>query len=179
MTHDLARMTPAAGNDYCRPMKRFSDSRLCLVVAGLLLAAPAYAATTPTPIAPVSKPVGKPVAKAASKAAPKTAAAPAPDPQPDPVTLIAQAHDAQGRGETELALRLAQAAIVANPALPAAYDALGDVYAASQQPEAARSYYGEALSIDPGDGLALKGMAALDHPGQQAADAGGAKTGNP
>jgi tetratricopeptide (TPR) repeat protein len=109
-------------------------------------------------------------------------AAPVIEPQPDPLTLIAQAHDAQSRGETELAVRLAQSAIVADPARPSAYDALGDVYAANNQPEAARSYYGEALSIDPSDAAAQKAMSTLDHgPGQQAAKAAdeGQKTGTP
>jgi tetratricopeptide (TPR) repeat protein len=95
-------------------------------------------------------------------------------------TLIAQAHDAQSRGNTELAVRLAQSAIVADPARPSAYDALGDVYAANNQPDAARSYYGEALSIDPSAAAAQKAMSALGRgPGQQAAKAAdeGQKTG--
>ena len=40
-----------------------------------------------------------------------------------------QAQAASAKGDTDLALRLAQAAIVADPARPATYDALGDVYA--------------------------------------------------
>ncbi len=136
-------------------MKRLTDSLLSMAVGALLLAAPADAATTKKPIKPVAK-----------------IAAPVVEPQPDPVTLIAQAHDAQSRGETELALRLAQAAIVADPARPSAYDALGDVYAANNQLDAARSYYGEALSIDPSDATAQKAMTALGRgPGQQAAKA--------
>ena len=168
-------------------MKKFLDSSIGIAVAGLLLAGPAYAATSPVPITPVAKHVdaptvtvsGKAAAKKTVKTAAKPAAAPAPDPQPDPVVLIAQAHDAQSKGETELALRLAQSAIVANPALPAAYDALGDVYAASAQTEAARSYYGEALSIDPSDATAQKAIAGLGRPGQQASGAEGSKTGIP
>ena len=44
-------------------------------------------------------------------------------------TLLSQAHDAVGKGDTELAVRLAQSAIVADPARPASYVALGDIYA--------------------------------------------------
>jgi tetratricopeptide (TPR) repeat protein len=157
-------------------MKRLSDSRFCLVVAGLLLAAPAWAADAPAVTITGTTVAKKPVKPAAKGAAKPAAAA---DPQPDAATLITEAHDASGRGETELAERLAQAAIVAAPARTAGYDALGDVYAASRQPEAARSYYSEALSIDPTDAGALKAMAALDHPGQEAEAAEGTKTGIP
>jgi tetratricopeptide (TPR) repeat protein len=145
-------------------MRLWRDSWISLLTGALLLAAPADAATAKKPVKPVAK-----------------VAAPLVEPQPDAGTLITQAHDAQGRGETELALRLAQAAIVADPARPSAYDALGDVYAANNQPDYARSYYGEALSIDPADDAARKAMDALDHPpGQQAkANDEGPKTGTP
>jgi tetratricopeptide (TPR) repeat protein len=147
-------------------MKTFADSSLCLALAALLLAGPVHAATAKKPAKPAAKPAAEIVA-----------------PQPDPTLLIAQSHDAQGRGETDLALRLAQSAIVADPARPSAYDALGDVYAALNQPDFARSYYSEALAIDPADLAAQKAMTALDHggPGQQAAktDAEGSKTGTP
>jgi Tfp pilus assembly protein PilF len=76
--------------------------------------------------------------------------------------LIAQANDAEGRGETELALRLAQSAIVADPARTAPYIALGDIYADTGEKNYARSYYDEALSIDPDDASALKAIATLD-----------------
>ena len=91
------------------------------------------------------------------------AAAAQPHPSPDTVAaLIAEAHDAQSHGDTQLALRLAQSAIVADPARPAAYVALGDVYAVAGQKEFARNYYDEALSIDPAEPSALKAIAALD-----------------
>lgn len=77
-------------------------------------------------------------------------------------TLINQAHAAQAKGETELALRLAQSAIVADPKLTNAYVALGDLYASAGQAAYARSYYDEALEIDPSDSGALKAIAALD-----------------
>lgn len=77
--------------------------------------------------------------------------------------LIARARDAQSKGETDLAQRLAQSAIVADPAQPAGYDALGDIYAAAGQPDFARPYYDEALSIDPTDTAAQRALAALDH----------------
>ena len=130
----------------------------------LALAVPAHAAT------PAKKPPAKPAA----------AAAPVMEPQPDASILVGQARDAQNRGEGDLAIRLAQSAIVADPARPSSYDALADVYLALNQPEAARSYYGEALSIDPGDAGAQRGMAALDRgsPRQQAAQQG-TKTATP
>ena len=86
-----------------------------------------------------------------------------------PVTvdgLLSQAHDAVGKGDTELAVRLAQSAIVADPARPRSYVALGDIYAEAGQAEYARSFYDQALGIDPSDAGALKALAALnrDHP---------------
>lgn len=97
-------------------------------------------------------------------------AAPAKHPKPpapeQPVTvesLLSQAHDAVGKGDTELALRLAQSAIVADPARPDSYVALGDIYAQAGQADYARSYYDEALGIDPAEPNALKAIAALDH----------------
>ncbi len=113
-------------------------------------------------------------------AAPAFAAKPAPEPVNTPDSLVAAARAAASRGETELALRLAQSAIVADPARPASYDALGDVYAASNQPEFARNYYNEALSIDPLDAAAIRAIAALDRNGEKrAANVSGTKTGTP
>lgn len=77
------------------------------------------------------------------------------------VSLLTQAQDAQVRGEIELALRMAQAAIVADPAQTVSYVALGDIYAQQGQAEYARSYYELALQIDPQDAAALKRMAGL------------------
>jgi Tfp pilus assembly protein PilF len=143
-------------------MKFPPDSCLTLLLAALLLAAPAMAATAKKPV--------KPAAKAAIV-----------DPQPDPTILVAQSRDAQSKGETELALRLAQAAIVADPARPSSYDALADIYAAANVPDAARNYYNEALSIDPTDVSAQKAIAALNRGAndKRAANAEGIKTGNP
>jgi len=93
-------------------------------------------------------------------------AAPAKPKVEAPVTvesLLAQAHAAAGRGETELALRLAQSAIVADPARPSSYVVLGDLYAGAGQPEYARNFYDAALGIDPSQPDALKGLSALDH----------------
>jgi Flp pilus assembly protein TadD len=151
-------------------MKSSADSSFALALAALLLAGlllgPAAAATAKKPVKAPAKPAAAVI-----------------EPQPDPATLIAQSRDAQSRGDTELALRLAQSAIVADPARPSSYDALADVYAAQGQPDSASSYYGEALSIDPADSAVLKAMAMLDHgaPPQQAAkaDAEGTKTGTP
>ena len=82
-----------------------------------------------------------------------------------PVTvegLLTQAHAAIAKGDKELALRLAQSAIVADPARPSSYVALGDIYAETGQPEYARSYYDAALGIDPAHAGALKAISALD-----------------
>ncbi len=157
-------------------MTKAGPMRFALSAVLLLALAPTAYAATPA----------KPVVKAGARPAAK-AAAPASDPQPDPVTLIAQAREAQNRGESDLALRLAQSAIVADPARPASYDALADLYMALNQPEAARSYFDEALSIDPNDDGARRGMLALDQgsPQQQAAQQvfqaqdQGKKTGTP
>ncbi len=86
-----------------------------------------------------------------------------------PVTvdgLLTQAKDAIGKGDTELAVRLAQAAIVQDPARISSYVALGDVYATAGQPDYARSSYDAALDIDPTDAGAKKALADLnrDHP---------------
>ena len=160
-------------------MRARFDSIPFLVLAGLTLAVPVHAAEAVQGTTITAAPAKKPITKPAVKMAAKPVAAPVIEPQPDPAALIIQAHDAESRGEFELALRLAQSAIVADPARPAAYDALGDVYAANNQPDAARSYYSEALSIDPSDATAQKAMAALDRPGQQQANSEGPKTGTP
>jgi Flp pilus assembly protein TadD len=115
-----------------------------LLAALLLAATPVLAAHAPAPAAKASKPT-------------------------PPVTvesLLAQAHAAIGKGDTQLAVRLAQSAIVADPARPTSYVALGDIYAESGQAEYARSYYDEALGIDPAEPSALKAIADLDrsHP---------------
>ena len=112
-----------------------------LLAAALLLAVPAFGATKPKATPP------KPVAEA-------------------PITvdsLLTQAKAALTKGDTELALRLGQAAIVADPARPSSYVALGDIYAETGQAEFARSYYDAALSIDPAEPGALKALAALDN----------------
>lgn len=109
--------------------------------------------------------LGAPPAFAANKAKakPATKAAPAAeDPAPSADALIAQARGAAAKGDNELAERLAQSAIVAAPAMADTYIALGDVYVGAGKGEAARSYYQEALSIDPQQPAALKALAALD-----------------
>jgi Flp pilus assembly protein TadD len=75
--------------------------------------------------------------------------------------LLTQAHAAVTKGDTELAVRLAQSAIVADPARPTTYVALGDIYAEAGQPEYARSFYDAALGIDPAQPAALKAISAL------------------
>lgn len=82
-----------------------------------------------------------------------------------PLTVEAlhnQARSAVGKGETELALRLAQSAIVADPRRTSSYVVLGDIYAMAGQPDYARNFYDAALDIDPQDAAALKAISALD-----------------
>lgn len=90
----------------------------------------------------------------------------------DAAGLMRQAEAAKTKGDMDLALRLAQAAIVADPARPQAYDLLGDLYAGEGEGGFARFYYNEALGIDPADSGAGRGITELDHGGnQQAAEA--------
>src|ERR1700685_1174660 len=80
-----------------------------------------------------------------------------------------QAQAASAKGDTDLALRLAQAAIVADPAKPATYDLLADLYAGAGRGDYASFYYGEALGIDPSDAAATRGTAELARNGNQRA----------
>jgi tetratricopeptide (TPR) repeat protein len=89
---------------------------------------------------------------------------------PAVTALLTQSREAQVKGDTELALRMAQAAIVADPASTSAYVALGDLYARAGQSEYARSYYDAALQIDPQDAAALRAIAALATPAQAASN---------
>jgi len=75
--------------------------------------------------------------------------------------LLIQARAASTKGDTELAVRQAQSAIVADPARPSSYVALGDIYAAAGQSDYARSFYDAALGIDPAQPEALKAIAEL------------------
>src|SRR5579871_4610215 len=108
--------------------------------------------------------------KSAKTKAPVATAAPAALSAED---LMRDAQAAQARGEHDLALRLAQSAIVAAPARPATYTILGDIYAASGDADFARFYYRQALQIDPVDADATRALAMLDRgDNQQAAKAG-------
>jgi tetratricopeptide (TPR) repeat protein len=125
--------------------------RESLILALVLLAVPAFAA------------------KSLHVAAKPSTAVPAPvsaDPAGD---LIDQAQAAQSKGDKDLAIRLAQAAIVADPARPATYVALGEIYAAAGEADYARFYFNEALTIDPADANATRAVAALDHGDNQRA----------
>jgi Tfp pilus assembly protein PilF len=120
-------------------------TRLPLIFAIALLAMPAMAATRPAPAKPAAaKPASVPATVSAGD-------------------LMRQAQDASSKGDKDLALRLAQAAIVADPARPGSYVVLGDIYAGSGQPDYARSFYESALGIDPSEPNALKALAALAH----------------
>jgi hypothetical protein len=124
-------------------------TRPALMFALVLLAAPAMAA------APHKQPLP-------AKEPPAAAALSADD-------LMRQAQAAGAKGDTDLAFRLAQAAIVADPAKPATYDLLADLYAGAGQGDYASFYYGEALGIDPSDPAAARGTAALNRNGNQRA----------
>lgn len=76
-------------------------------------------------------------------------------------SLRSQAQAAERHGNTQLALLLAQSAIVADPADPASYIGLGDIYAHAGDAEFARNSYEKALDIDPQQPVALKAIAAL------------------
>ena len=124
-------------------------TRPALMFALVLLAAPAMAA------APHKQPLP-------AKEPPAAAALSADD-------LMRQAQAAGAKGDTDLAFRLAQAAIVADPAKPATYDLLADLYAGAGQGDYASFYYGEALDIDPSDPAAARGTAELARNGNQRA----------
>jgi tetratricopeptide (TPR) repeat protein len=125
--------------------------RESLILALVLLAVPAFAATPPHPAAKPAMAVPAPVSA---------------DPAGD---LIDQSQAAQAKGDKDLAIRLAQAAIVANPARPDSYVALGEIYAAAGEADYARFYFNEALAIDPADAKATRAVAALDHSDNQRA----------
>ncbi len=123
-----------------------TNPRSALIFGLVLLAGPALAATRPAP----AKPAPGPVAVSADD-------------------LMQQAQAANGKGDKDLAFRLAQAAIVADPAKPQTYDLLADLYAGEGQRDFASFYYNEALGIDPSDSGAAKGTAELDRNGDQRA----------
>jgi Flp pilus assembly protein TadD len=123
-------------------MVRLMTRRAIPLLAALVVAtAPAFVSAWAAP---------KPAKTAKAEAPPLTVEA-----------LLTQAHAAITKGDTELAVRLAQSAIVADPARPTSYVALGDIYAETGQPEYARSFYDAALGIDPAQPAALKAIAAL------------------
>lgn len=140
-------------------------------------AAPVKAQVAPVKTAPVKAAPAKAVA-----AKPKTAAAPViADVPADPLALQIQARAAAARGDHDLAIVLAESAIVADPARASSYDALGDVYAAQKQPAFARNFYQKALDIDPTDVAATQAIAALDRADNRKADAsdGSSKSATP
>jgi Tfp pilus assembly protein PilF len=112
-----------------------------------------FSALAATPAKPTAKPAAK------TEAAKPVAAQPALTPE----VLLEQSRDAQNKGDAELAQRLAQAAIVADPARPGSYVALGELYAAAGQGDYARSCYDAALEIDPADARATAAIAALSN----------------
>lgn len=77
----------------------------------------------------------------------------------DADALLAASKAAEHAGEHGRAERLAQAAIVADPARASSYTALGDLYLHGNQSDFASFYYDEALAIDPSDPAARHGLA--------------------
>ena len=128
-----------------------------LPALAVFLLAAAHAAPAKAPLA-AKAPVA---AKAATKAS-VPAKATAPEPPITAESLLTQSQAATGRGDIDLALRLAQSAIVADPARPGSYVALGDIYAQAGQQDYARNFYDAALGIDPAEPSALKALSALD-----------------
>ena len=88
---------------------------------------------------------------------------------PSSDALLAKSRAAEGQGNREAALRLAQAAIVADPAHASNYTALADLYMRNHDADSASFYYAEALSIDPEDAAASRGLALADSESQAAA----------
>ncbi len=86
-------------------------------------------------------------------------------------SLLARSKAAESRGESDKAIRLAQSAVVTDPARASSYTALGDLYARSGEAGYAAYYYGEALAIDPLEPEAQKGLARADRAAEQAAAA--------
>ena len=123
------------------------------VVSALFLAA--------SPVHGAPAPAKAPAAAKAAKV-PAPAKVVAPEPPLTVESLLTQSQAATGRGEIDLAVRLAQSAIVADPARPGSYVALGDIYAQAGQPDYARNFYDAALGIDPIDPGALKALSMLD-----------------
>lgn len=77
-------------------------------------------------------------------------------------SLLARSRAAEQAGNRDAALRLAQAAIVADPSRASSYTALGDLYMHASQSDYASFYYTEALAIDPQDPSAQRGLELAD-----------------
>jgi Flp pilus assembly protein TadD len=120
------------------------------IPARILVVSALFLAVSPVYAAPAKAPVKAP------------AAAKVPEVPITVESLLTQAQAATSRGEIDLALRLAQSAIVADPARPSSYVALGDIYAQAGQADFARNFYDAALGIDPIDPGALKALSMLD-----------------
>jgi tetratricopeptide (TPR) repeat protein len=73
-------------------------------------------------------------------------------------SLLARSKAEEVAGHEQAAIRLAQAAIVSNPARTDSYTALADLYARAHDGESASFYYQEALDIDPQDSAAQRGL---------------------
>lgn len=77
-------------------------------------------------------------------------------------SLMGKSRTAEQAGHMEEAVRLAQAAIVADPSRASSYSSLGDLYLRNNQADFASFYYSEALEIDPQDHGAVAGLARVE-----------------
>jgi tetratricopeptide (TPR) repeat protein len=87
-------------------------------------------------------------------------------------SFLALAKTAESKGDVQGAVRLAQAALVQEPARPDSYVLLGDLYAQQSEGDYARFYYEEALTIDPQNARARAGIGKLDSNPKTSANAG-------
>jgi cytochrome c-type biogenesis protein CcmH/NrfG len=74
-------------------------------------------------------------------------------------TLLKESRAAEAAGNTQNAILYIQSAMVADPARASTYVALGDFYARAHQTDIATQYYHEALTLDPSNSAAKKGIA--------------------
>lgn len=80
----------------------------------------------------------------------------------NPDLMIAKSRSADRAGNRDAAIRLAESAIVADPARASSYVELGDLYMRAEQPDFAAFYYAEALEVDPLDVAVQQDLARAD-----------------
>lgn len=83
-----------------------------------------------------------------------------------PDSLLARSQALERAGQYDNAVRLAQSAIVADPARASSYAALGEIYMHAGKTEFARFYFLKALDIDPQDARSRSDLALADRADQ-------------